>query len=300
MTYSTTSTRPLILFPAIGSQLINYGFEAALAAGDWTAAGSVAPPTRVTTVFKYGVASCRFQPAGGTGTTITQSKTLAAVPGWKDTGNLDPWYAYFWARNDSGTGTFRVAVVPTGGPDSFTQDFTLGSGITTDTTWRLYRAGPFTPTTYTGVTGLQVTLGFTGATTCLLYVDNVYLGHALDFTDLGPIAEGASLVHPFSAPKTVPSTSTRNPNGQHQTVRYNLGWQVGKLQSTPVNDTAKALINVFQDYCTDATAFTLWHDRTDITRDYYPKAIIPGGNAMDGFKQTAILWNWEQGFEVSL
>lgn len=299
MTYSATSTAPLFYYPAIGAQLSNYNFEAALA-GTWTTAGSVTPPTRNTSVFKRGVASCNFTPGGGTGTTISQSKTLASTLGWKNTGSLEPWYVYFWARNDSGPGTFRVALVATGGPDSWTQDFTLGSGITTDTTFRLYRAGPFTPTTYAAVTGLQLTLGFTAATTCVLYVDDVYLGHVLDFQDLGPLSDGARLVHPYSAPKTVPALSTKIPNGQYQGVRFNLGWQQFKVQSTIINTAAKATIATFQDYCTDATQFTLWHDRTDETRDYYAKAIIPGGRVRDGFKQKANLWQWEQGLEVSL
>ena len=302
MAYSATSTSPLILYPAIGSQLINYGFETALggAGVDWYATGGA---TRSTAAFKFGVASGRLLPAGATAY-FEQYQTLAAVTGWKNTGDLEPWYVYFWARNDSGTGTLLVQVNSQtsggGAVETFSQNFTLGSDITTDTTWRWYRAGPFTPTTYATVARMYIKIGFIGATTALVYLDNVYLGHAVDFQDLGPLTDGASLAHPYSAPKTVPTTSARIPNGNHQSVRYNLGWNVGKMASTIIDDDAKAIIDTFQDYCTDATAFTLWHSRTDETRDYYPEAFIPGGVVKDGFKQAAIYWTWEQGFEVPL
>ena len=302
MTYSATSAAPLIVYPAIGSQLVNYGFESALggSGADWYATGGA---TRSTAAYKYGVASARFLPAGATAV-LEQYQTLANVPGWKVTGDLEPWYVYFWARNDSGTGTFLVQVnsQTSGGSavETFAQSFTLGSDFPTDTTWRFYRAGPFTPTTYTTVARMYVKLGFIVNTTALVYVDSVYLVHAVDFQDLGPLTDGASLVHPYSAPKAVPSTSALIPNGNHQSVRYNTGWQVGKMKSTIIDDSAKAIITTFQDYCTDATAFTLWHDRTDIARDYYPEAIIPGGVVKDGFKQAAVYWTWEQGFEVPL
>lgn len=302
MTFDPASTSPLFLFPAIGNQLINYGFETAFAAPDWTAGGT-SVPTRNTSVFKYGVASCKFAPVAQT-STITQTQTLAAVPGWKVTGDLEPWYVYFWARQDSGTGTFNITVISQStGPatvESFSTNFTLGTNIVTDTTWRLYRAGPLTPTTYSGVIQMKITLGFTGSTTAVMYIDNIYLGHALDFQDLGPLSEGAELVHPFSAPKTVPTTSTRIPNGNYQTVRYNLGWNVGKVKSTIIDNSAKALITTFQDYCTDATEFTIWHDRTNVSENYYPTAIIPGGVVKDGFKQVVNMWQWEQVFEVTL
>ena len=280
MTYSASSTAPLIYYPDIAGQLANYGFETAFAAADWTASGT-SVPTRDLAVFKYGVASAKFNPAAQT-SLLTETQTFILAPGWKSTGNLEPWYVYFIARVDAVTGTPAFTVVfdmrdsshNVVATQTATGTYNLGAGgnIPTTAIWGLYRAGPLTPTTYTNVTEMKVVMGFAANSTATMYVDNVYLGHALDFQDIG-ISGACDIVHPYKYRKQVFCDYDENEYGAYSSRRYNTGFYTGEFETTGFPESARTSWQNFADYGMDGTAWTLWHDRTRVDRDYFAKVM---------------------------
>lgn len=271
MVWVTGFPAPVFHYPSAG--LLNTGFETAFAAADWVATGSAA---RHTPIFYRGVASCRFNPVAATGF-IEQFQTLASVTGWKNTGNLEPWYVYFWARNDSGTGSFTVQIASrTSVPanvETQTFTFTLGTDITTDTTWRLYRAGPFTPTTYATVTQMYVKIGFTGATTAVLYLDEVNLCHAVDGQDF---TEPLCLVTDFEIQKEYTGIVNRMEDGSVEGTQFTQGLYTGKWKTSPFTGVADVeRYEDFFDYISDGTPYRIFNNQNDYTRDYVDAVKCP-------------------------
>ena len=311
MAYSPLSTSPLILYPARSLQPNNWQHATAWAGSDWAAEVTGASTAARDTTFGYSNTNSGklTMVAGASSGAISRVTTFTNIKLYEP----DGYYFYTWiyctsadadsivrlqvnAYSDAG-----ITSIYSGSTD-YGLGYSYGAGTVTVGAWNLIRHGPFTDSLETiARLDLRVIVTSTAGTpAAVVNFDDSYFGHAVDFQDLGPLTDGASLAHPYSAPKTVPTTSARIPNGNHQSVRYNLGWSVGKMTSSIIDTDAKAIIDTFQDYCTDATAFTLWHSRTDETRDYYAEAIIPGGVVKDGFKQAAIYWTWEQSFEVPL
>ena len=272
MTWISGFPAPLLQYPAIG--LSNTGFENELTPANWLATGSAA---RDTSVFKRGAASLKLNPAAATGY-VEQTAVIADISGWKVTGNLEPWYVYFWARNDSKTASPSLTVTVEMRNSShvavssqFTpQTFTLGTDITTDTTWRLYRAGPFTPTTYTAVTEMYVKVGLLSSCTAVLYLDEVVLCHAMDGQDF---AEPLFFVTDFEIQKQYEGVVNRMEDGSVEGTQFTQGLFAGKWQTSPFSSIVDVTrYNNFFDYISDGTPYRIFNNQNDYTRDFIDSA----------------------------
>ena len=284
MTWTTGFPAPLLQYPSSG--LSNTGFEDDLTPANWLAVGSAA---RDTSVYKRGAASCKLNPTAATGY-IEQTAEIEDVTGWKVTGNLEPWYVYFWARNDSKTATPSLTVTVEMRNSShavvssqFTaQTFVLGTDIATDTTWRLYRAGPFTPTTYTGVTEMYCKIGLLSSCTAVVYLDEVVLCHALDGQDF---AEPLVLVTDFEIQKQYEGVVNRMEDGSVEGTQFTKGLYVGKWKTSPFSTVADvASYGYFFDYISDGTPYRLFNNQNDFTRDFVDAVKCPA-NPNSGLTQ---------------
>ena len=286
MSWTTGFPAPLLQYPSIG--LSNTGFEDDLTPANWLATGSAA---RDTSVYKRGAASCKLNPTAATGY-IEQTAEIEDVTGWKVTGNLEPWYVYFWARNDSKTATPSLTVTVEMRNSShavvssqFTaQAFVLGTDIATDTTWRLYRAGPFTPTTYTGVTEMYCKVGLLSSCTAVVYLDEVVLCHALDGQDF---AEPLCFVTDFEIQKQYEGVVNRMEDGSVEGTQFTKGLYTGKWKTSPFSTVADvASYGYFFDYISDGTPYRLFNNQNDYTRDFIDAVKCPA-NPKDGLTQIA-------------
>lgn len=292
MAYSASSTAPLIFYPNIAGQLLNYDFETALggfgAGLDWGDDASTSTvPTRITTDFKSGIACLKLAPAVGALTSAVKHRTTLTAK-YKKEGSAS-FYLYFYAKFVSGAGlaTLDGDIRFTDGGGS-----TVGSAIRTsflstnsqanmtDNDWHWLRVGPLAaPTDWTTVTNLEVR--FSAASTlgggCEWHVDYVYAGHVLDFEDIGIAAVGQTsrcdIVHPYKYRKQVFCDYDENEYGAFSSRRYNTGFYTGEFETTGFPESARTSWQNFADYGMDGTAWTLWHDRTRVDRDYFAKVM---------------------------
>lgn len=289
MAYRHGAAAPLILYPALGAALVNPGFESAMGS-EWTLTGAA---TRVLGDAAEGSYSLKINPAGAA------AHAAQKPPRTNYRLAPDAFYANFWAKAKAGAGQFdcKVRLMDPDGTDVVAPTFlalTVGAaaGIPIDNLYRHFRSGPiapgaFDPTSPTAV--LQITVGALLTTpTYDVYVDAVHLGHALDFMDLGPMADGCQWSAKLPEGARTAGVIERIGNGYAAVANW-AEYRRGKNDIFPMSDAGVDLYSQFFNYVRhDGETLTAFQLRNDFREQYLERAMLM--NTAKNIRRHRDLW----------
>lgn len=304
MPYATGSYSPLVFYPPVAQEgMPDFGFTLGVpgGAGAWQAVGGT-PPTAVT-----GEGESLGKAVRCTGDLTHQSyiQTGLLLAPTLDPASTDPYYLYTRCKSKSG-GSLSVNAVSVDfyrADNSYTgvrKGFSVSclDDMKNDNRWRVFRSAPITgiPSDAAKLGGLGGETGFHAAAE--FFIDWIYFGHAWDPAGFGPAGQGVMFVGPFDWKRSRPGVSersTRRGVARRTIVDESSG---GKFVSNLADDAAivdwrrsRGILRAGDWKC------TVFANRQDASRDYFPKAVIVGGD--DGATNRGRHRAFEMGFRTA-
>ena len=266
----------------------NDSFEGGPATDGWKLEGGSVKGKRGTDGGWKGANYYRLFPASGSAATVSLLYQFTEAAFAATYGKLKPGVDYRFALiarcPSGGSGVLRLTGNffdhANGAQGSFTTDFTMAAAgahsLPIDNIWRLYRSDPFRLTraqcaviTYAKLYAQAVPTG-TFSSLVELQLDWASMGVMLDSNYLG--RQVAS--DPFEVDKEAEWDDTAVGSGQGFRLTFHPNVQTGKFAVAGVQPGGELEVKNFLRGAGDGAPMSVIFDLTNLTRDYYPTAVL--------------------------